>query len=500
MFSYGTFGTRFVCFRNPMSDQPSPSIVPESNAWRIVAMAMLTLLAVAAALLVPEHEPWFDEVQAWFLARDASPWDILWKYARYEGSPSLWHMLLTIPAKAGAPPMALNCISATLAVAGAALLLFRSPFPPYLRVLLPATYFFFYQYGIVARNYALLMPLLWLVAVVFPRRFEHPWRYVGMLMVVTQVSLHAAWIGGSLMLCFLWDAWQREKWPLARLVPFTLAFAVDTAVIIAQLWPPADIYGPPWEKMDQARVITALNETLFLTVLPWPVIAAAVLICAGCFFYTRGVLFSYLLSVTGLLALFIFRFYSVWHGGMIFALLILHTWLAWVSPVRRSIGSVADRSWPTITAGALTFTAIVQVYWSAMAGWHDWKFAYSGSREAAEYLRERGIDKQRIHAFKFATCAVLIGLDRNPFANLVPFMPGSFWVWTKQIFAGQTPAALVQGKPEWIMAGAQLRPAVDVVPPPLPGYALDHVFSGRIIWKDGFYRTDSYYLYKRVAP
>lgn len=480
-----------------MSDQSSPS-APASNVWRAAALGVLAILATAAVLLVPKHEPWFDEVQAWFLARDASPWQILWKYARYEGSTSLWHMLLTIPAKAGAPVMTLNFISAALAIVGAALLLFRSPFPLYLRVLLPATYFFFYQYGIVARNYALLMPLLWLVAMVYPGRFAHPWRYVVMLMVVTQVSLHAAWMGGSLMLCFLWEAWHREKWQVARLAPLTLAFAANTAFIVAQLWPPADIYGPPWEKMDQGRITTALSEVLLGTVLPWPVISALVLLCAVCFFYTRGVLFSYLLSVGGLLALFIFRFYSVWHGGMIFALLILHTWLALVSPVRRSIGHIADRWWPTLTAGALTLTALVQVYWSAMASWHDWQFPYSGSREAAQYFREHGIDRQRVHAFKFATCAVLAGLDRNPFVNIKPFMPGFFWVWTKDIFAGQNPAALVQGKPDYILAGAQLRPPVDVVPPPLPGYALDHVFSGRIIWKDGFYRTDSYYLYRRV--
>jgi len=482
-----------------MLDLQSPSI-SLSKAWRLVAVAVLALLAVAAALLVPRHEPWFDEVQAWFLARDASPWEILWKYARYEGSTSLWHLLLTIPAKAGAPPVVLNAVSAALALAGAALILFRSPFPPLLRMLLPATYFFFYQYGIVARNYALLMPLLWLVAVVYRRRFEHPWRYVVMLIVVTQVSLHAAWMGGSLMVCFLWEAWHREKWPLARLVPYTLAFALDTACIVAQLWPPADIFGPPWEKMDQNRITTALSELVFQTVLPWPPVAGVVLIIAGCFFYTRGVLLSYLLSVAGLLALFIFRFYSVWHGGMLFALLILHTWLAWVSPVRRSISGVADRWWPMLTACALTFTAAVQVWWSAMASWHDWQFPYSGSREAAQYMHEHGIDRQRVHAFKFATCSVLIGLDRNPFDNISPFMPGFFWVWTKQIFATQTPAALIQGKPDWILAGAQLRPAVDVIPPPLPGYQLDHVFSGRIIWKNEFYRTDSYYLYKRVAP
>lgn len=482
-----------------MPDLPPPS-APATNVWRIVALLVLGLLATLAVLLVPEHEPWFDEVQAWFLARDASPWDIVWKYARYEGSPSLWHLLLIIPAKAGAPAVALNFISAALALVGAVLLLFRSPFPLVLRALLPATFFFFYQYGIVARNYALLMPLLWLVAVVYPRRFEHPWRYVGMLILITHVSLHASWMGGSLMLCFLWEAWKREKWPLVRLAPFTLAFAADTAFIVAQLWPPADLYGPAWEKMNPARITTALNELFLQTVLPWPAAAILVLLCACGFFYTRGVLLSYLLSITGLLALFIFRFYSIWHGGMLFALLVLHLWLAWVSPVRRSIGRVADHWWPALMTGVMTFTAAVQVYWSATACWHDWQFPYSGSREAAQYLREHGIDRQRIHVFKFITCAVLVGLDRNPFANVSPHMPGFFWVWTQQNFAGQNPTSLVQGKPDWILVGAQLRPAVDVIPPPLPGYALHRVFSGRIVWKDGYYRTDSYYLYKRVAP
>ncbi|EDY20802.1 hypothetical protein CfE428DRAFT_1999 [Chthoniobacter flavus Ellin428] len=285
-----------------MSDQSSPS-ASSAIALRIATVTMLVVLAIAAILLVPKHEPWFDEVQAWFLARDASVWDILWKYARYEGSTSLWHLLLTIPAKAGAPAMTLNFVSAALAVIGGALLLFRSPFPPLLRLLLPVTYFFFYQYGIVARNYALLMPLLWLVAVVYPARFTHPWRYVVMLIIVTQVSLHAAWMGGSLMVCFLWEAWHRMRWSISRLRPFTLAFAVDTALIVAQLWPPADIFGPPWEKMNQERITTALSEVLLGTVLPWPAISALVLLCAVCFFYTRGVLLSYLLSVAGLLGL-----------------------------------------------------------------------------------------------------------------------------------------------------------------------------------------------------
>lgn len=212
-------------------------------------------------------------------------------------------------------------------------------------------------------------------------------------------------------------------------------------------------------------------------------------------------LLSYLLTTVGLLALFAFRFFSVWHQGMLFALLVMHAWLAWASPVRRRLDSMAERWWPAMATAALTVAAIVHVWWAAIAGWHDWEFPYSGSRDAAAYLHEHGIDQQRIHLFKFSTCAVLLYLDRNPFANVAPFMPGAFWVWTQEVFAGQTPMEVVKGDPPWIMVGAQLRPAVEPkTVPPLPGYEVERVFPGRMIWKDGFYRTDSYYLYRRAVP
>src|SRR5262249_49658968 len=119
-----------------MTDVPSPPAI-QSNAWKVASWIVFVLLAVAMVLLIPRHEPWLDEAQAWLLGRDASWGQIIWKYARYEGSPSLWHTLLLLPAKAGLPPVTLNIISGTLAIIGAALLIFKSPLPPWLRLLLP---------------------------------------------------------------------------------------------------------------------------------------------------------------------------------------------------------------------------------------------------------------------------------------------------------------------------------------------------------------------------
>jgi hypothetical protein len=478
----------------------TPAHASSSLASRLGALCVLGLLAVAAMLLVPRHEPWFDEAQAWLLARDASPWEVIWKYARYEGSPSLWHLFLAIPAKAGAPPVVLNALSSGLALCGAALLLFKSPFPRLLRVLLPAGYFFFYQYGIVARSYALLVPLLWLVAVLHPQRFQHPAWYVAALIVLSHVSLHAAWIAGALMVVFTAEAWWGERRPQARLAPLVTVFGANTIFIVAQLWPRPDLYSPPWV-VSRERIGKVLEEMWLGSVLPWPWASVVVLLVAVAFFYTRGVLLSYLVAVTGLLALFAFRFYSVWHQGILFALLIFHAWLAWGSPRRWRIGPIPDRCWPGLITGVLTVTAGVHVWWCALAGWLDWKLPYSGTREAALYLRAHGLDRQRIHLFKFSGCAILLYLDHNPFANVAPFMPGSFWAWTKDAFAGQNPAGVLQGDPPWILVGVQMQPPIDPKPaPPLPGYEIEHVFAGRMIWKDGIYQTDSYYLYRRVAP
>jgi hypothetical protein len=474
--------------------QPSSPI-----AWRITAWLVLAILATAMALLVPRHEAWFDEAQAWLLARDASPWDIIWKYARYEGTPSLWHLLLTIPAKAGAPFITLNYISGALAMCGAALLIFKSPFPRVLRVLLPAGFFFFYQFGLVARNYALMMPLLWIVALLYPGRFTHPWRYVLTLIVLTHVNLHGSLIAGALMTVFVGEAWWGERWSQARLAPLILAFAADTVFIVLQIAPPSDLISPHWYLSgDRARQVF---EEMFLgCVMPWPWAAGLVYLVACFFFYQRGVLVSYLFSTGLLLALFIFRFFSPWHQGIVYALLIFHAWLAWRSHLRRRIGSVPERYWPALTTGVLTLTAAVHIWWAVASSWNDWRYAYTGTRAAAQYLHEHGIDRERIHIFKFSNIAILPYLDHNPFANVAPYMPGEFWVWKRAIYDGQSPQGIVQGNPPWILVGAQLKPDQEPkTAPPIPGYTSVAIFPGHMFWKDSFVQTDSYYLYRRAG-
>ena len=245
----------------------------------------------------------------------------------------------------------------------------------------------------------------------------------------------------------------------------------------------------------------AFHDAWLDSVLPWPWVAALVLLVACCFFYTRRVLLSYLCTTGLLLALLAFRYYSIWHQGLLFALLIFHTWLAWVSPHRRRLGPVPNAYWPALTTGVLLVTAAVHIWWSAMAGWNDWRYPYSGARAAARYMHEHGIDRQRVHVFKFSTIGILPYLDRNPFANVAPTMPGDFWVWSERNYIAQSAVGIVAESPKWVLVGAQLMPKDETdTPPPLPAYVPEAVFPGHMFWKDDYYQSDTYYLYRRVAP
>ena len=92
------------------------------------------------------HEPWYDEAVSWQIAKCASVKDIIFTLPHYEGHPPLWHLILLPFAKLGCPyEFSLSLVSMIFAGASVMLIIWKSPFPRSIRLLLPFTYFFFYQ-------------------------------------------------------------------------------------------------------------------------------------------------------------------------------------------------------------------------------------------------------------------------------------------------------------------------------------------------------------------
>ena len=177
------------------------------------APEILALLVYAAAHLAMAlvHEPFFDEAEAWQIARSATLKTLLLETTHYEGHPPLWHLVLMPLAKAGAPyELSLTLVSLAFMGAAVFLILWYAPFPRLVRLLLPFTYFFFYQYGVISRVYCLMTLALVLLAMAYRRRNEKPGRYVAVLILMCVTLAYGLVFAGGLALVWLWEIWKEQ--------------------------------------------------------------------------------------------------------------------------------------------------------------------------------------------------------------------------------------------------------------------------------------------------
>ena len=178
-------------------------------------LVTLTLAPYAALLayVIPRHEPWADEAQAWELAKSLSLKSLFGTYIHYECSPGLWHFLLWMLARLHMTYYGMHWFTAAIALISMAILLLSAPFPLFVRLLLPFTYFFAFQYAVVARSYTLFPAILFAIAYVWPRRREHPIALGCLLGCLANVALHGTVvaIGLGLILLVEWHGTWKVK-------------------------------------------------------------------------------------------------------------------------------------------------------------------------------------------------------------------------------------------------------------------------------------------------
>ena len=164
---------------------------------------VLILYVIAVSVVSCFHEPWFDELQAWQIAKCASIKDILFSIPHYEGHPPLWHLILLPFAKLGAPVnFSLALVNIIFITAANALVIFKSPFPKIVRRLIPFSYYFFYQFGVISRPYSIVYLALMLAALTYNKRDEKPLAHI--LSLVLLCLSHAYGIILAGMLCVVW--------------------------------------------------------------------------------------------------------------------------------------------------------------------------------------------------------------------------------------------------------------------------------------------------------
>jgi hypothetical protein len=350
----------------------------QPSAWP--EWAALALCAALIAIAIPYHEPWADEAQAWQLARSLSLPSLFHTYVRYEGSPGLWHFLLWILVRLHVSYSGLHWICGAIAVFASGLLLFKSPFPRYLRLSLPFTYFLLFEYAVVARSYVLVPLLLYLIAIFWKK---HPLLIAILLGLLANVALHASVISGGLAVVYYIEqirSGRLKNHDARRKILFSAIVVVGFYVFaIWTAWPPGDcsycssLYKGRHSLLYATMSLVGICQPWQLSI-PFWVAIVAYMRAKGCLIYLVPILFF--AAFSGLVYL------AFWHMGLMVPLVLCLLWITWRSDeCKKSLRTGA------IAYASLAFLAAIQIFWAGYALRYDHYHAYSPDLSTARILR-----------------------------------------------------------------------------------------------------------------
>jgi hypothetical protein len=412
----------------------------ERSASRLPELLVLLGSVLLMAGVSAFHEPWFDEAQAWMIARSASLRDILLVIPHYEGHTPLWHLVLLPVARSGIPyEWGLKSVVILLAAAATGLILYRAPLPRLMRLVMPFTFFLFYQYGVVSRNYSLMLPAFVLAAIFYKTRHTRPVRLVLCLAFLAAASSYGIAISCGVALAWLIEIWA--DLPGRRLTVRCLrdrrllslaALLVYTAGLVWLIRPYSDTMAatmPPQNsflfRLAYMLLIAPIDATLYqsgqsysllsnLQPAPAGLITALVL---GLFF---NLLLAYVaykskkLAVWSLMHLSLSLF-SAWvyfkphHLGIVTLAILFLVWICSEQPADQKrptpdfILKISDQGrelgklrglLPVLVGACLA----VSVYWTISASIRDIRYPYGYGRETAAFIAQAQLDDLQIMA------------------------------------------------------------------------------------------------------
>lgn len=410
----GTFTTESRS--NPSGLQPHWLRALDGAVW--LGMAVLVLFTIS------RHEPWADEAQSWLLARDSGWFSLIFKQLRYEGHPGLWHSILWVAIRVfHMRYAALGYLGGAFALGGLAVVVFCAPFPRILRYLIATSFFFIYQYAVIARSYELLPLLAFGSACLLRRGVRQIIPFAVALSLMAHVSLHGAVIAIALALgCMVW---HRPKWHEYQAEQKKNIVAAAGIFGLALLLLPIILFPPHSKTLAMADAETFTLRLHLLksfhglcaAVCDYEALALLLLLLIGIWCFERRGLPAMLVAVGGTTLIYGFLRGARHHEGLILIALLTAIWAVWPKPEELAGLPNASRHLHAVLVATLSLLFAYQTYWSVVAIRNDWKGPYSGAPDAAMFLKSIQADTKGCYGYNFWIVGLQAYFDHNILAN-----------------------------------------------------------------------------------
>ena len=449
----------------PDPSSPVGTLRPDSQPralprFRLGLPEIVTLCLYAGLLAwaIPHHEPWADEAQAWQIARTL-PLGQIFRLLSYEGHPGLWYLCLWVLSRLHVGYGSMRYFAGAIGFLGVAVLVTTSPFPRFIKLLLPFTFYLAFQYAIVARSYVMVPLLLFLCAYFWPQRLQRPLTIALCLGLLANVALHAAVISGGLAIVYLIDLWlgRRQRNFGVPGVRLYSASALLLALYGISIWvalPAKDASGAGLvirPNPVQSHAIEAQQSQLppryprpepenrsSIRRLAWKVETRLAELTEGliqpfwlgCLFWvlltwklfrTRNL--HYLIPAVFLVVLsHVYAFF--WHSGLMLPCVIALLWMTWPEQLRFRKLPLYEQ----LPLLVLLLIAAEQIGWAEFAFQFDHEHDYGSGAATAAFLKPYVMFKARIVEIgnDFLSVGVQPYFDHNVFLN----QPYAYYWWS----------------------------------------------------------------------
>lgn len=436
---------------------------------RVIEVLLLISYGWHVWLTSMAHEPWRDEAQAWLYARDAGFAELM-ADLKFEAHPALWYLVLMPFAKAGASFEVMRLLHFAIVMGTAVLFIWRAPLSLWFKALALFSFYFFWQYAIEMRLYAIGLLLMFLTAHWYPTRFERPWRHAITCFLLSNANVHMLLCGAVLAGGYALELLARRDREPRR----WYALGLMVIGVLLCLWQVGLIGGGTTHRYvyNMKEVHKFIVGGFFVGVGPMEaLLPAATAILLVALWPLVGRPLPLLMAIGVLLANFVIALYKgsgLRHYGMVPMTLFWAYWLAKSGPDLTLPAFLPDFRWPDALKRLPLAEALLAVPLavSLPAGWHmhglDRRLDFSGTAKMAQFLKEKGLERQTIAIHRYWHLS-----------SLPLYLPGvQFWnvaLDRKVTFVRQDFATI---EAHAMPYEAAIRRAMERVPPPAPLYVM----------------------------
>ena len=407
---------------------------------------LLVYILVAAANVIT-HEMWRDELHVWFTAADSNSVRELFSNMRCQGHPPLWYLMLYVISRATHNPAAMKALHLAIAVGSVYVFVRFAPFTRLQRLLFVFGYFPLYEYAAISRNYAVGIFLLFcfcaacgaarkkffiLCIILFLLGMASAYSFIITVCLLVAIGFKAATDA------YARDVLIRRKWAILLSAAVVVLGLVISAAV---MFPESDcMYASEWTTgfdivtLEQTFAtawqglapIPQITHSFWNTnIVPWQILQGILAVALLCFFLlsmanNRTVFLFFSLTVGAMLVFeYIVYIGSLRHFGHFFIVAIVCLWFEKVwgddKPIKPGLLSALSRL--CVQKRQLLIVVLLCIHFAVgiFASVMEWRYPFSQGKNAAQYIRQRGLDKLPIVGYMDFVASSVAGYLDRPF-------------------------------------------------------------------------------------